>query len=123
MRDLFDAFNRNDADVIKRLMAPDGEIVPLRSALEGISFAGPGAVDRFLAAVEESWSRTSIEVEEIHDGPNGVFARVRFRATGRESGIDLKAEHGWFVRFEQEKVARVAPYRDVDEARRLAGVE
>ena len=48
-----DAINRRDVEALQELLAPDGELVPMRAAMERVSFKGPRAAALFFAAVDE----------------------------------------------------------------------
>jgi ketosteroid isomerase-like protein len=120
---IFDAFNRRDRETMKELVTEDVEVVPLRAVLERTSYRGPNAVDEFWTAVDESWSEISIEVTEIRQGEKAVLVLGRLRGVGREAGVPAELDTSWVVETRAGKLARLAIQIDIDEARRLAGVE
>ena len=118
-----EAFNSRDRNAMRRMMAPGAEIVPMRAALEEIAYRGPEALDRFWADTEESWSEVELELLEVEQGTEAVLALVRMRAVGRETGAPVEMDLALVVEIESGRFRRLATHTDIDEARRLAGVE
>src|SRR5438105_2846370 len=68
MRTALDAFNRRDGDAFGALLDEHAEIVPVRAALEGVTFRGVGAGAQYCAAADETWGDLRWEIREIRDG-------------------------------------------------------
>ncbi len=63
MRVALEAFNDRDGAGFDALLDPNAEIVPVRAALEGVTFRGADAASQYCAAVEASWEELRWEVE------------------------------------------------------------
>ena len=77
----------------------------------------PAGLSRFYEQMLEAWESFEIDVLEVVEEPDSIIARLRFRARGMTSGVEVDTEfaHGWRLRGDQavELYAR----RTVDEVR------
>jgi ketosteroid isomerase-like protein len=122
MRAAIEAFNRRDGEAFGAQLASDAEIVPVRAALEGTVYRGPGAAAQYCAAVDESWENLRWEVEEIRDGGSWVLALGHIRGGGRGSGIAIDARAGWVARFREGRITSFHTYADRAEAFEAVGI-
>jgi len=63
-----------------------------------------------------------LTVNEVREGPNGVFALVRYEGASTGAEIPFDQLWGYHCRVRDGKLAYFRAYFDVDEARRDAGV-
>ena len=116
------AYHRRDVGTLQALLAKDAEIVPIRAQLEGTSYAGPDAVARWFAAVDESWSNLTVEVEEIRDGGDRVLCLGRIRGHGRGSGVAIDVEAAMLARFRGRLITSLRMFSNRAEALEVAGL-
>jgi ketosteroid isomerase-like protein len=122
MRAALEAFNARDGAAFDALLDAEAEIVPVRAALEGITFRGPDAASRYCAAVDESWEELKWEVEEIRDLGGSVIALGHIRGRGRDSGIGIDARGAWVSHLRDGRIARFQTYSDRAEALAATGL-
>jgi ketosteroid isomerase-like protein len=115
-RRMVEWFNERDAEAAQAHSTDEIEIVPLRAAMEGTSYRGPGAYATFLAASDESWEELRFEPHEFRElgGRVVVIGQLvgRARLTGAEVGMRL----AMLYEFEGDKVSAARTYADVEEA-------
>jgi ketosteroid isomerase-like protein len=122
MRAAMDAFNRRDGEAFGALLAEDAEIVPVRAALEGVTYRGSDAAAQYCAAVNESWENLTWEIEEIRNGADWALALGHIRGHGRDSGAVIDARAGWVARFETGVITNFHTYANRDEALEAVGL-
>jgi len=122
MREVLEAFNRRDGKAFDRFLATDAQIVPVRAALEGTSYAGSDAGTQYCRAVDESWVNLRWRVEEIRDGGDWVLAMGHIRGEGRDSGALIDAKAGWLAKFTDGQITRFQTFANRDEALKAAGL-
>jgi ketosteroid isomerase-like protein len=122
MRTALAAFNRRDGAGFDELLDQNAEIVPVRAALEGITFRGPDAASQYCAAVEESWEELRWEVEEIRDLGSRVIALGHIQGRGRGSGAGIDARGAWVAHLSDGLITRFQTYSDRAEALEAVGL-
>ena len=116
------AFNRNDPEAIAVLLAPDGEIVPMRAAFEGTVYRGAEAAQRFFADLNETWREIRMEDLEIRDLGDRVYATGLIRGRGQGSGAPVEMRMAWVISFEAGLITRFVTYTDRSRALEAAGL-
>ena len=81
------AFNAHDVEGVEALTSDDVRIIPMRAALEDVSYAGPTAVREFFTELAEEWSSLEMDLDEYTQDGDRVTARGVLRATARASGV------------------------------------
>jgi ketosteroid isomerase-like protein len=122
MRTALAAFNSRDGAGFDALLDQNGEIVPVRAALEGITFRGPDAASQYCAAVDESWEKLRWEVEEIRDLGSRVIALGHIQGVGRDSGARIDARGAWVAHLRDGLITRFQTYSDRAEALEAVGL-
>lgn len=122
MRTAIEAFNRRDGEGFDACLATDTEIVPVRAALEGITYVGPDAGTQYCRAVEQSWDDLRWEVEEIRDGGQWVLALGRIRGKGHDTGAVVDSRAGWLAQFRGGLITKFQTYPDRTKALEAAGL-
>lgn len=122
MRTALEAFNNRDGAGFDALLDKGAEIVPVRAALEEISFRGADAASRYCAAVEESWEELRWEVEEIRDLGGRVIALGHIQGRGRDSGAGIDARGAWVADLHDGLIRRFQTYSDRAEALTAVGL-
>jgi ketosteroid isomerase-like protein len=122
MRAALAAFNRRDGAGFDALLDQNAEIVPVRAALEGVTFRGPDAASQYCAAVGESWEELRWEVEEIRDLGGRVIALGHIQGRGRDSGAGIDATAAWVADLHDGLIRRFQTYSDRAEALEAVGL-
>lgn len=116
VRSAMDAFNRRDRDDFAAHFANDAEIVPVRAALDGTVFRGPGAGAEYRDAVEATWTGLRWLVEEVREADDWVLVLGRIEGRGRESGASLNLRAGWVAVLRDGLITHFRTYADRDAA-------
>lgn len=112
VRKAMEAFNREfgegmdspSADT-RELFAEEPTIVPIRAAIEHVTYTGAGALDEFMAAMRASWRELSFDPLELREvAPGKVFGYNRIHAVGIESGARIDAPIPFLVEVERGRI-------------------
>jgi ketosteroid isomerase-like protein len=118
VRQAFDAGNRHDLDAIIGFHSPEA-VWDLSDQGLGV-FEGAGAIRGWLEDWFGVWADLHLDVLEIVDLGHGVvFSSVR-EAGRLADGGHAEQERGWVLLAGQRKIARIAIYLDINEARAAA---
>ena len=123
LRAALEAFNRRDGAAFDGLLASDAEIVPVRAAVERVSYEGADAGSQYRAAVDERWENLRWEVEDIRDGDDWVLALGHIRGRGRDSGPLIDARGGWVAHVRGGLITRFQTFSDRGAALEAVGLE
>jgi ketosteroid isomerase-like protein len=122
IRDAYAAFAAGDVDrAMATFFADDAAYVNPAYAMES-SADGPGALRKALLSLHEDFDYQSAEVEEIQEGPDGVFVFVRLKATGRGSGVPVDATFAHVFRRRDGLVTGYEWYTSREEGLAAAGL-
>jgi ketosteroid isomerase-like protein len=123
-RSFMDAFNRQDVLYMKGLATDDFVLVPLRAALEDLTYTGPEGIEQWMADLRESWSEIRIEIDEYRElAPGTLLTLGRVIARGHGSSAPVEAEAAWVATIRDGRVIRLVTYMDRDAAIRAATAE
>jgi len=92
VRQLFEAFNRQDASAVAELWTPDGDWRPAfigGGQLEGAVFRGPEGMAEFVEVQSETWESVHAEPAKMRDLGDTVLVEVHLSAVGRGSGVPV----------------------------------
>jgi hypothetical protein len=123
-RRAIDVFNVQGADVDAAEPTPPGiyasepEIVPIRAALEGITYTGATALDDFWNASRESWTRVHIDMESLEPVGGGVLGLGTLTATSRDTGAEVTSRVAFAVHVRDGLIWRNAAHLTEEAARR-----
>jgi len=122
IREAYAAFAAGDVDgVMATFFTSDASYVNPDYALEP-TVHGHEAFRRALLALHEQFEYQSVEVEEIEDGPNGLFVLVRLKATGKTSGAPLDETFAHVFRMSGRVASSYEWYTSREEGRAAAGL-
>jgi ketosteroid isomerase-like protein len=85
-------------------------------------YRGHEGVREVLADVFEVFAELQLELSEIRDLRDRIFAIGRLRPRGTESGAETEAELGYIVDFKNHRAVRLQTYLDPREALEAAGL-
>jgi ketosteroid isomerase-like protein len=120
--------NRSDdveirIDAILALWDPSCEYISVIAALEPDTYRGHDGIRRYVSDLADRWEEWRSEAEEVFDvGPNTVFATVRFRAIGKDSGVPVEARLGFVCVLSDGKLLRGHTYPSREEALEAVGL-
>jgi ketosteroid isomerase-like protein len=120
-----DAYNRQDADALLELMDTKVEWHP--AILVGLGgkatvFRGHEGIRELLREIDETLAEIHVEVSEIRDLGDRIFALGRLRTRGKTSGVETESPFGYVAHFKNGKATEVRTYLDPKEALEAAGL-
>jgi ketosteroid isomerase-like protein len=114
------AINARDVDAY---LACCTENVELLMPLAGADYVGADGVKRFFTDIEDIGPDFRLEVQRVQAIDDGnALAFVRFRSTGRASGIVTGAESANAYDFIDGKISRIRIFLDRNEALKAVGL-
>ena len=121
-RELIDAFNSRNVEALAALFAPEAEIIPIRAAVEDVSYSGPDLATKWIAAIDEAWDHLTAEPGEIRDLGDRVLGIGRVHGRGRASGAEIDVEAVFIARFDGERITHLRLSTDVSGTLEAAGL-
>ncbi|HME05084.1 MAG TPA: nuclear transport factor 2 family protein [Solirubrobacteraceae bacterium] len=119
VRQAFDSGNRHDVDAIMGFHASDA-VWDLSDQGLG-TFEGVAAIRGWVEDWFGVWADLHLDVQEMLDLGHGVvLSRVREDGRLADGGGHVEQQRGWVVLAGQGKIARIAIYLGIDEARAAA---
>jgi ketosteroid isomerase-like protein len=116
-----DAFNRRDVAAMQRLVSDDFVLIPIRAALEDISYAGREGVAQWVRNVDDIWLGLRVEIDSSEQpAPDTLLVFGRTVGHGRESAAPVELECTWVGRVRDGLITRIETFLDRDAARRAA---
>jgi ketosteroid isomerase-like protein len=120
-----DAYNRQDAEALLELMDTEVEWHP--AILVGMGgkttvFRGHQGVRELLREIDETLAEIHVEVSEIRDLGDRIFATGLLRTRGKTSGVETRSPFGYVARFTSGKATEIRTYLDPSEALEAAGL-
>jgi ketosteroid isomerase-like protein len=122
LRLAYDAWARDDRDAWLALLDPE---VVIRTSGVFPDFApeyrGHEQAARFWRQLREPWEVFRIDPERIEEDGDCVFAEIRFRAKGVDSGVEVDMRFGMALRMRDGLAVEIVNRRSVGEARKALG--
>ena len=94
----------------------------IANAFTGEPFRGYEGVREWLGALDESFERWDVDLDEIRERGEVVVVISVVHTRGRASGLELDLPMAMVVEFRDGKVTRVTIFRDPNEALAAAGL-
>jgi ketosteroid isomerase-like protein len=123
VRAAVDACNRRDSAAFDALLASDATIVPVRAAVERVTYEGADAGSQYCAALDERWEGIGWEIEDMRADDDWVLALGRIRGRGRVSGAAIDARGGWVAHVHEGLITRFQTFSDRAAALEAVGLE
>ena len=126
VRSLFEASNRSDVRAGAKLM-DEGVVFDVRGMeLENEDFArvyfGPEGVRDFWRAWLPAWIDMQVEIRWIREVGDRVIVWLHQRQLGRVSGLPVEFYLAWDILFRDDKIVRMAFFRDERKALEAVGL-
>ncbi len=121
VRRLFAAFNKRDWGAFSAELDPEVEYTPVE---EHTTRHGREAITEYVKGWLEAWETFSGEPEEIEitSAEDHVFIAMRFRGSGKESGVEIDDPMFWVSELRDGRLYRISEYTDRQEALEAAGL-
>jgi ketosteroid isomerase-like protein len=119
---LIEGWNQADWELIESLFWPDAEGQAPEGWPEAENAKGWPAIKRQFERLKEPWSEDRVDLETTEALADGdVLQHGRWRARGKESGIEGDFEVWIIARFRDGRIERAEFYLDESQAMRAAG--
>jgi ketosteroid isomerase-like protein len=118
----YEAWNRRDVEGVLSFLDPQIEWQGYTHVPESGTLEGRDEVRAWLERFLDAWEQLHIEVTELIDAGDQVVALVRFRGSGKGSGVPVEGgidAHVWTVR--DERIVAVKLYQGTQEALEAIG--
>jgi ketosteroid isomerase-like protein len=124
VRAVYDAWNRDDFEGLRRHLHPD---IEWRSSsyfpgLEPL-YSGAEAVRGWWHALRDPFDSWTIDVNEMREAGDRIVTFVCFHATGKESGVTVDLPFAHVFEFEGDLIRRYRSFESADEALAAAGLD
>jgi uncharacterized protein len=123
VRRAYEAFNRRDVDELLATLGPEMEWHPLLGELGGGVYRGHEGVRRLVSEVYDTWESFRIEVEDLVDAGELIFASSRSRGRGRASGVEADVRLVTVCELRDGRPVCARAYATMEEALVAAGLE
>ena len=121
VRRLVAAFNERNWDAFSAEVDPEFEYTPVE---EHTVLRGPEAFAQYAQRWLGAWDTFLAEAEEIESTPaeDHAFIALRFRGSGKGSGVEIDDRIYWIGEFRGGRLCRISEYTDRPEALEAAGL-
>ena len=118
------ASGQRDLEALRVALHPDIVTIPFGATLEGKSYRGVDEVEAWLRdEIWASWETFDTIPEEFRRVGDKILVRGRWRATGKESGIELDIPAMWVIEVREGKIAYWQTYTEPEQALREVGLD
>ena len=100
VREMYEAFNRGDAESALKLLHPEPELHQDPEVVDAEAYIGLDAFVRGMSLFTDEWDEPRLEAQEVDEVGNCVLMRVRVSGRGKRSRIEIGTEffHAWTLR-------------------------
>ena len=115
------AYQRGDREGLEALIEPGIEIHGAPGLVNTGTYSGIDGFMQWTAAWEDAWEDSHYEMVEMNEVSDEILVgAVRVKATGRNSGVPIKAVYGYLWEIRNGKATRFHVYESHEEALRSA---
>ncbi len=108
----YEALNRGDVEGALEPLADDAEWMEHSDLPEAGCYRGIDSIRTLLEGFLESWDDLHQEVETARSSNDRVLVQLRFRGTGKGSGVEVETRYAHLWTLRGEKGVRVDAYYD-----------
>lgn len=103
------AYQRGDSEALARMVGPEIEVYS--DAGNVGTYRGMDGLMQWTSAWEEAWEDSNYEIVQLSEiSGEVVVGAVRVKATGRNSGVPIKAVYGYLWEIQKGKATRFHVY-------------
>jgi ketosteroid isomerase-like protein len=121
IRDWADVFSSGDIDAALGFIHPEVELHDPERV--GGIVRGHDGYRAFAQEWLENFDEFRVEIEEIEEGPDGIFVACTNHLRGRGSGLETEAANYYAIRMRDGKVAYIRISTHAEEPRREVGLD
>jgi ketosteroid isomerase-like protein len=115
------AFNRDDLDGALSRIREDVVVIPFGAAMEGRRYEGhAGILDWFRNEIRSNWEQFETIPHEYRRAGRRLVVYGRWKARGRDSGVELDVPATWVVELRDGRIAFWQTFTDRKEAHEFA---
>jgi ketosteroid isomerase-like protein len=122
IRQGYAAFARGDLAALRRAFHPDAEYVNPPYAIDGGTRRGVKELSGIWRSLHELFEIDSVQVDELREGPRGVFVMTRTRGRGRGSGVPSDVSQAHVLEVRDRRIVRLAWFATREEGLAAAGL-
>ena len=122
IREAYAAFVRGDLDSALASFVSEATFTNPAYAVEGGVRVGHDEIRAGFRALHAEFEYSSLEIEQLIEGPQGVLVVVRFQGSGKTSGAPLDVRFSHVFRMRGEEVLDFAWFTSLEEGRGAAGL-
>ncbi len=123
VREVFEAFNSEDIELIVSLTHPDFELeVPPELSAEPDIYRGPDGMRRYWESFQDAMDEIRIQPEQLLDAGEAVVVAMHLTAKGRRTAIAVEQRTAGVWTIRDGKVMRIRAYASVSEALETVGL-
>ena len=100
----YEAMSRLDAEALAALCEPDVEFLSRIAEADDVTYRGYDGVRDYMASLAEVFEWVQTEPLEVVEGSDRAVVCNRFRARGRQSGVEVEERFFQALRFRNGKV-------------------
>ena len=104
IRRAYEAMSRLDAEAMVTLCEPDVEFLSRIAEADDVTYRGYDGVRDYMASLGEVFEWVQTEPLEVVEGSDRAVVCNRFRARGRQSGVEVEERFFQALRFRNGKV-------------------
>jgi ketosteroid isomerase-like protein len=118
-----DDLERRIPDVLA-LFDPSCEYTSVTAAVDPKTYRGHEGIRQYMSDLAARWGQWRSEAEEVFEvDPETVYATVRFRAVGKDSGVPVEARLGTICVVSGARIVRGQTYSSREHALDAVGLE
>ena len=123
VRQIFEAFNSEDIDLILSFTHSDFEVeVPPDFSAEPDTYRGHDGMRRYWESFQDAMDEIRFDAERLWDSDRGVVVEMRVRAKGRQTAIPVEQRPVAVWAICDRKVIRVRAYPSLSDAFEAVGL-
>jgi ketosteroid isomerase-like protein len=123
VREVFEAFNSEDIELIVSLTHPDFELhVPPELSAEPDTYRGPQGMRRYWESFQDAMDEIRIQPEQLFDAGGSVVVAMHLTAKGRRTAIAVEQRTAAVWVIQDGKVMRIRAYASLSDALQAAAM-
>jgi ketosteroid isomerase-like protein len=122
MRAAYASFFAADFEAVRETLAPDAIYVNPPYAIEGGTRQGADELVTMWRDLHDLFEIESMEVQELQEGPRGIFALLQIRARGSGSGVPTDIVQSHLVRLRGGRISELHWFMTREEGLEAAGL-